>query len=132
MLAAESDDLWIGRMIAGLEPKHHLRTVALQVVKQSSLFRARPQDEDFPAWGKGLCDLLQKFRVFLDATSAYGISLVMEMRGRQMRMNDAWADPGQPHRKDLGRQMIDPDHGATVDLILRFYCAAHVGSFPRF
>ena len=84
MLSAESDDLRVCRMIAGLKPKHHLGIDTLQVVKQGRFLRARPKDQHLPACGNRACDLLQKTRVVLDATVADGIGLVMEMRGGQV------------------------------------------------
>jgi hypothetical protein len=49
MLAADSNDFWIGRVVGALKPKRHPRIDALQVVKQRCFLHARSQDQHLPA-----------------------------------------------------------------------------------
>jgi hypothetical protein len=96
---------------------------------QRHFFRARAQDQNLFAWGYRLCDLLKEVRVFLHPTVTNGIGLVVEMRRRTVGMDDSRRNSREPHRKNLGRQMIDPNDGSTMGLTwLHLCCAAHVSS----
>jgi hypothetical protein len=67
MLAAESDDLWVRRMIACFQSKHHLRIGGLEIMLQRRLFHTRAQDQNLPARRNRLCDLLQEVRIAVSA-----------------------------------------------------------------
>ena len=64
-----------------------------------------------------LRDPLQEVRVFPYPAVADGIGLVVKMRRRKVGVDDAWGNPGEPHRKDLGRQVVDPDDGVEMMMV---------------
>lgn len=114
MLSALRNDLRIRWMVTGFHSNCQVGSDRMKMMHERKLLGSRTHDEQFVACLDGLGDLGQKGWIVMGSARTDRVCLVVKVCGREMRVNDGATNAGQPHLKDFGAHVIDPDHSTIV------------------
>jgi hypothetical protein len=114
------DERCVARMIDRFhsdDDRHPLRVVPMNVLDEFGLCAGRPSDEN----RTGICnrahDRAKKIVIFRGMSASDGVSFMMDVSRRMIRMQDESFDVRRAEMENAGFVMINPDDGVMVMVV---------------